>query len=861
MKLIKQLSILVLMSSIALGQIFINEVDYDQSGTDAAEYFELAGLAGTYNAVTVELINGNGGASYLTADLGNVTLADESNGYGFFVVGRSTIPNVDLTPTSWPDENAIQNGAPDGIVLKVGGTIVDAVAYEGEMTYENYAMENAEGDFSGADSSMYRIGLDGSPWEYGPNSPGTINTGQSLDPGTNYPPSANAGSDQTVENGVTVTLDGSGSSDSDGSIVSYAWSQVSGATVTINNASSAVATIDLPTVTESSSWVFSLEVTDDEGATDTDEVTVSVILTGSVTNLAELRAGVEGSPYTITGEVILTWTQSFRGQKYIQDASAAILIDDDDGIIKTDYAIGDGITGLSGTLGSYGNMLQFVPASDPGPATSTGNTIDPETITLNDLSTNFESYEGELVKILDVTFADAGGTFQNGTTYSISDASGSFTFRTTFYSVDYIGTTIPSSTSLVGIPNSRSEGNYISSRDSKDLYAQVGVPEFQNHSISPEFVTSTNEITVSIDIIPSDDEHLVTAANIKYGTGGSMLNTGEMWLDTGNSWQGIIPAQSGNSMLGYKIEAITSTNDTAFSYTYDLPVASATLTDIADIQANPIAGEVHTVEGVVTIGSGLLQTGLTNAYVQDASGRGINLFNYDELTLNRGDKIKVVGEVEIYYTTIELKDFVYQLVSTGNDLPEPVLLTSLEANAAEWEGTLLHIWGEVTDTWSAGGGQSVKISDGTDTTLVRIWESTGVNVTGLTVGSQWAFVGVESQYQNEFQLLVAYDDDIMDATSVDPDDAVTPQAFGLNPAYPNPFNPSTTISWTLDQQTELNLAVYDVTGREVAILSSGTKAAGTHELVWEAAGLSSGVYFVQLTTPDGVDVQKVMLLK
>ena len=101
---------MLLVSVMAYGQLFINEIDYDQVGTDATEFIEIAGPAGTYNSVNVELVNGNNGGSvvYLTADLGNITLTDESNGYGFYVVGASTVANVDLTPSAWPTTNIIQ---------------------------------------------------------------------------------------------------------------------------------------------------------------------------------------------------------------------------------------------------------------------------------------------------------------------------------------------------------------------------------------------------------------------------------------------------------------------------------------------------------------------------------------------------------------------------------------------------------------------------------------------------------------------------------------------------------------------------------------------------------------------------------
>ena len=270
--------------------------------------------------------------------------------------------------------------------------------------------------------------------------------------------------------------------------------------------------------------------------------------------------------------------------------------------------------------------------------------------------------------------------------------------------------------------------------------------------------------------------------------------------------------------------------------------------------------QVLTIQGIVTIGSGLLQTGLSKAYIQDESGRGLQLFTFDEVTVNRGDLITAVGVVELYGTTLELKDYSYNLISTGNVLPAPVVLTPGEANETDYEGTWLKITGTVTDTWSAGGGQNVLVGDGSDTCVVRIWETTGVNVTPLTVGTEWSFLGVESQYNNTFQLLVAYDADIMSTSDIDVIDT-KPSKFALNPAYPNPFNPSTTLSWHLDASSQVMLRVMDVRGREVARLAEGNSDPGQFTMSWDASQLSSGVYFIQLITPDESAIQKVMLLK
>ncbi len=193
-----------------------------------------------------------------------------------------------------------------------------------------------------------------------------------------------------------------------------------------------------------------------------------------VNDLAELRSMYAADPavyYEVTGEVVLTFQQNYRHQKYVQDASAAILIDDNPGVINTTYQIGDGITGLIGSLTEYGNMLEFIPATDPGAPTSTGNVITPQVITISEMMTNFEEYEAELVQLMDVTFANGGELFATGTTYPISDDSkAEGNFYTNFYDADYIGTPVPPvPCDVTGLCNARYNGNFITSRSLDDL--------------------------------------------------------------------------------------------------------------------------------------------------------------------------------------------------------------------------------------------------------------------------------------------------------------------------------------------------------------------------------------------------------
>ena len=186
----------------------------------------------------------------------------------------------------------------------------------------------------------------------------------------------------------------------------------------------------------------------------------------NVSTIADLRAGTPGTYYKYSGTGVLTFQQTFRNQKFIQDNTAAILIDDLNGKITTTYNLYDGISNIIGTVNEYGGMMQLTPYSDPGPAVSTGNVIIPPEISLNELVTNFEQYESELVKVMGVYFdtADNVITFTNGTLYPMN--SGLMNFRTTFYDVDYIGMVVPTGLwNIIGIPNSRvAEGNLFTAR-------------------------------------------------------------------------------------------------------------------------------------------------------------------------------------------------------------------------------------------------------------------------------------------------------------------------------------------------------------------------------------------------------------
>lgn len=88
-----------------------------------------------------------------------------------------------------------------------------------------------------------------------------------------------------------------------------------------------------------------------------------------------------------------------------------------------------------------------------------------------------------------------------------------------------------------------------------------------------------------------------------------------------------------------------------------------------------------------------------------------------------------------------------------------------------------------------------------------------------------------------------------------------PTDFALEAAFPNPFNPSTTLRFALPEQANVRLVVFDVLGREVERLVDGVQPAGYHEVNFDAGNLPSGTYLYRLETPTGSFTKSLLLLK
>ncbi|MFT7552201.1 MAG: hypothetical protein ACI9BV_002518 [Rhodothermales bacterium] len=137
----------------------------------------------------------------------------------------------------------------------------------------------------------------------------------------------------------------------------------------------------------------------------------------------------------------------------------------------------------------------------------------------------------------------------------------------------------------------------------------------------------------------------------------------------------------------------------------------------------------------------------------------------------------------------------------------------------------------------------------------------GPNLVEINLGTgqttPFAAVGINSNRDYEAVTCMAYG--ALSSTATEAEEL--PLEISLLPAYPNPFNPTTTFSFALPAASDVHLSVFDMLGRQVETLADGFWQAGQHEVRFEAAGLPSGLYFYRLSTATAVLTRTVTLLR
>ncbi len=259
--------------------------------------------------------------------------------------------------------------------------------------------------------------------------------------------------------------------------------------------------------------------------------------------------------------------------------------------------------------------------------------------------------------------------------------------------------------------------------------------------------------------------------------------------------------------------------------------------------------------------------GTANQYKWIKDGRYISGATDDTLTLDPVDLSDTGDYVCSINNTIATSLYLFSRPKhvTVIDTTAPAAPQNLVEEAGDGQVTLT--WNQNTESdflrYRVYSGTAVNPTTLVDSTS-SITDTTKI-LANLTNGTPYYFritaVDVtlnESGYSNEVSATPT-------SLSVSDQDRL-PTEFALHPAYPNPFNPSTTVKFDVPQLTDMTVVVYDLLGREVVTLVEGAVQPGYHRVVWygnaaDGSEVPTGMYIARLVTPEYAKSIKMVLLK
>ncbi len=455
-------------------------------------------------------------------------------------------------------------------------------------------------------------------------------------------------------------------------------------------------------------------------------------------------------------------------------------------------------------------------------------------------------------------------------------------------------------------------------------YGTVSPPNITDVQRDKGTVGFNEDVTVTARVFDSDSTAPVLSAELKYSVSGAPYVSVPMTLTDSltMTWSATIPGQPDSTMISYYIEAVdadsaVSTNPTRgeespyFYFTLNRPLT------IQDVQYSPFGSGFSgynnytvTVSGIVTADTSDIE-GDGNligpqVYIQNGTGpwSGIQVFGTEAHSLQRGDNVTVTGIVNESFGVTRIGNLTagasVTVNSSGNEIPEPVEVSTAVINGAgtgelpaeSYEGVLLSIknvsvvdenangeagpdegtggnrnFGEMLVADTSGVSMRVELQDGTHD-YHNFWDAALENqpIRIRTWNHFDELRGILFYSFGNFKLVPRTNDDFIGFVTGINNSQELPIKFELSQNYPNPFNPTTTIKYSIPSNTKgetsnVKLIVYDVLGREVAVLVNQKQNPGTYSVTFNANNYASGIYFYRLTTGDFVSVKKMILMK
>jgi len=233
-----------------------------------------------------------------------------------------------------------------------------------------------------------------------------------------------------------------------------------------------------------------------------------------------------------------------------------------------------------------------------------------------------------------------------------------------------------------------------------------------------------------------------------------------------------------------------------------------------------------------------------------------------------------------YLNTYNLSEWGDDLNSEYNDqiATSPAVLLSADAELVVWSfgggSTGATIAPEIESNREADGywerSCGIAVLSAADTSflasmLTQKREHFGADTLDLSAyAGQTVIIDVVDAFQGAWGWIAVDEIQITNATlvtGVESEKSSVPTQFELAQNFPNPFNPTTKIQYTLGKNTNVEISVYDLLGQKVATLVNEYQNGGSHKIVWDASGASAGVYFCQMKTNGLVETKKMLLVK
>jgi predicted extracellular nuclease len=624
------------------------------------------------------------------------------------------------------------------------------------------------------------------------------------------------------------------------------------------------------------------------------------------------NSGAIGGLVTIRGTVI--GGSADLGMTFIQDDRApwsGLMLRGDESI-RT-LVTGQDVT-VTGTVEERYNVTALRDATvttDHGmvtpPAPLESSTGDFENLTVKDGNPMAEQWEGMLTIFnnLSVTSSNADDPSGNFGEVLVSDGGGdmriddSGTWKSVYTNDPTqttktflaVGTTIESVTGVMYFSYSNYKLEPRTADDFVNVGEAVNPPIISKLARDKGIPTSSDDVTVTCEVVDSNEGGTITQVDLYYGTeGGNALTISMNYDNVANTATGVIPAMTDGDVVWYYIEATDNDNDVAV-YPADLngPLPFFIVRDgnirIRDIQYTPYSDGRSGSAGFTSISTrGVLTSGpdIGMYFIQDDANPWSAIQLYSGTIKNEGlavgDDISVTGTVDERYGITQLKNAVIDTKHGSVTLPDAMILqTSAFQNemvpdgdpvAESYEGMLVKFenltvtsinadeaagknFGEflVSDGTGdarvddSGTWDNVYTTDSTDTGLIFLKPGTTIeSVQGIMY---FSFLNWKLEPRDE-------DDFVNVVTSVE----YIPTAasdIALHQNYPNPFNAEsgTSIRFDLSRQAQVSLRLYDMAGRLVATLLDGSHQSGSYTVRVAMPALPAGVYMYNLAV-DGI---------